>query len=134
MALAVRAVRLGQRWTPVGLLLATAAFGAGFLVLHGFEYYHEWEEHLVPGPWFRFEGADPGRAAMFFWIYFALTGLHSLHVLIGVLIMLVLALLVCFRRLNRDRYMGVEVCGLYWHFVDIVWVFLFPLLYLAGAR
>ena len=134
MALGVRAMRLGQRWLTIWLLLATAAFGVGFLILHGIEYHHEWEAHLVPGAHFQFEGADPAKAQMFFWIYFALTGLHSLHVLIGVLIMVGLAALVFFKFINREKYMAVEICGLYWHFVDIVWVFLFPLLYLAGAR
>lgn len=134
MALGVRAVRLGQRRRAAGLLVATAALGAGFLVLHGFEYWHEWHEHLVPGAQFRWEGAEAGRAQMFFWIYFALTGLHSLHVLIGAALMLVLAVLVWNQRIDRDNPMAAEVSGLYWHFVDIVWVFLFPLLYLAGAR
>ncbi len=134
MALSVRAMRLGQRALTIWLLLATAAFGFGFLVLHGCEYFHEWQEHLVPGRYFRFKGAEPHKAQMFFWIYFALTGLHSLHVLIGALLMLVLALLVFKQRITEEKYMPLEISGLYWHFVDIVWVFLFPLLYLAGAR
>ena len=134
MALSVRAMRLGQRSLTIRLLLATAALGFGFLVLHGIEYFHEWQEHLVPGRDFRFEGADPARAQMFFWIYFALTGLHSLHVLIGALLMLALAVLVFLEKINHEKYMAIEISGLYWHFVDIVWVFLFPLLYLAGAR
>lgn len=137
MVLSVRALRLGARRACIGLLLATAALGAGFLVLHGCEYFHEWKEGLFPGRGFHFEGAAPRDAAhaeMFFWIYFALTGLHSLHVLIGVGIMLTLAGLVFFKKLDHERYMPLEISGLYWHFVDIVWVFLFPLLYLVGAR
>ncbi len=134
MAFAVRAVRLGQRWMSILLLGVTAVFGAGFLVIHGFEYHHEWTEHLVPGGSFAFEGADPHRAQMFFWLYFATTGLHSLHVLIGVALMLVLAVLVLLEKITAARFMTVEIAGLYWHFVDVVWVFLFPLYYLAGAR
>lgn len=134
MVLGVRAMRLGQRTLTIWLLLATAALGLGFLVLHGCEYYHEWHEHLVPGRDFKFEGAYPAKAQMFFWIYFALTGLHSLHVLIGTLLMLTLALLVFKQKINSEKYMTLEISGLYWHFVDLVWVFLFPLLYLAGAR
>lgn len=134
MVLAVRALRLGRYSASVALLLATALCGAGFLVLHGCEYFHEWKEHLVPGRHFAFEGAEPAHAQMFFWIYFALTGLHSLHVFLGVVLLLALAALVSLKKLNAEKYLPLEISGLYWHFVDLVWVFLFPLLYLAGAR
>ncbi len=134
MVLAVRALRLGQRLPSIALLLATATLGCGFLVLHGTEYYHEWQEHLVPGRYFQFEGPHLTEAQLFFWLYFALTGLHSFHVIIGVVLMLVLAASVFERRLDAERYIALEVSGLYWHFVDIVWVFLFPLLYLIGLR
>ncbi len=133
MALGVRALRVGQRQLTVALLLATAALGVAFLVLHGFEYHNEWKEHLVPGPRFNMHGADPQKAQMFFWLYFATTGLHSLHVIIGVLLMLTLTVLVCLKKVDAERFMAVEIGGLYWHFVDIVWVFLFPLYYLAGT-
>ena len=134
MALSVRALQLGQKWVSCGLLCATACFGMIFLILHGCEYYHEWHEHLFPGRSFHYEGPNPDRAQMFFVIYFCLTGLHSLHVLIGVILLLFLAVLVATGRLDRPRIMALEITGLYWHFVDIVWVFLFPLLYLPGAR
>lgn len=134
MALAVRAIQLGQRGLTCALLAATALFGAAFLCLHGFEYYREWEEHLVPGRSFHYEGAHGARAQMFFVIYFCLTGLHSIHVLVGVLLLLTLTVLVAMGRIDRERFMAIEISGLYWHFVDIVWVFLFPLLYLPGAR
>ncbi len=108
--------------------------GTAFLCLHGYEYYREWREHLVPGPAFPFEGQSPARAEMFYVLYFCLTGLHSLHVFVGVVMMLVLIALIKIRRVDSRRFMAVEIIGLYWHFVDIVWVFLFPLLYLPGAR
>ena len=82
-----------------------------------------------------FESAPQPQAELFFWLYFTMTGLHALHVLVGVFVIGVLALL-CWRGHFPlpERYMPMEVTGLYWHFVDIVWVFLFPLLYLVGNR
>jgi cytochrome c oxidase subunit 3 len=134
MALAVRGIKLGQKGPALALLGATALFGVLFLVMHGYEYYHDWTAHHVPGRMFQFQGANSARAQLFFWIYFCLTGLHSLHVLIGILLILTLMILVWTDRIGRERPMAVEIVGLYWHFVDIVWVFLFPLLYLPGAR
>lgn len=134
MALALRAIRMGQRGAAMGLLFTTAACGIGFLVLHGFEYRHEYHEHLFPGPHFALTGRDPQDAQMFFWLYFVTTGLHSLHVLIGVLLILTLSVFTATRRITSEKYMAVEIIGLYWHFVDIIWVFLFPLYYLAGAH
>ena len=134
MALAVRAIQLGQKSVTILFLGATAFLGLAFLGLHAHEYYMEWREHLVPGRMFQFEGENPGHAQLFFWLYFCLTGLHSLHVLIGVLLIVTLMVLVGMDRIDRERFMAVEICGLYWHFVDIVWVFLFPLLYLPGAH
>ena len=135
MALAVHAARAGSRWL-CGLLLFTAAtIGAGFLVVHGFEYYHDFTEHHVPGKLFAFAGDAPAnQVQLFFLLYFLLTGLHSVHVTIGVGLLLVLALQAWAGRFSRDYYNPVEVGGLYWHFVDIVWVFLFPLLYLVAPR
>lgn len=134
MALAVRNIQLGATRATMALLLATAALGVTFLCLHGYEYYHEYSEHLFPGSTFHFEGSNPQRAEIFYWLYFATTGLHSFHVLIGVVLMLVIALKTARRTVGRERYMPVEITGLYWHFVDIVWVFLYPLFYLAGTR
>jgi cytochrome c oxidase subunit 3 len=134
MALAVRSTQLDKLRLASTFLGATALLGTAFLCLHGYEYYREWREHLVPGPAFHFEGQSPARAEMFYVLYFCLTGLHSLHVFVGVVMMLVLIALIKIRRVDSRRFMAVEIIGLYWHFVDIVWVFLFPLLYLPGAR
>ncbi|HEX4665136.1 MAG TPA: cytochrome c oxidase subunit 3 family protein [Chthoniobacterales bacterium] len=134
MALAVRASQLERRKPLVWLLLATALLGIGFMLIKGFEYHKDFVEHLVPGVNFQWHEANPTAAELFFWLYFAMTGLHAIHVTVGILVMLVLALLAWRRRFENGNYMPVEVAGLYWHFVDIVWVFLFPLLYLAGHR
>ncbi len=117
-----------------GLLVLTAALGAGFLVLHAYEYYTDWVEHHVPGRSFHWEGADAGHAHLFFLIYFLLTGLHSLHVAIGVGLLGFMAVLAWRGRFSREYHNPIEITGLYWHFVDMVWVFLFPLLYLIATR
>ncbi len=134
MALAVRAAELGKRRPLLWLLLATAFLGVIFLGVKGFEYHKDFVDHLVPGVNFQWHEANPRGAEMFFWIYFAMTGLHAIHVTVGVVVMLTLALLAWRGRFAGGNYMPVEIAGLYWHFVDIVWIFLFPLLYLAGHR
>jgi len=134
MALAVRAAELGRQKQLVRLLLATAFFGIVFMTVKGFEYHKDFVDHLVPGANFHWAGADPGNAELFFWVYFAMTGLHAIHVTVGIGIILVLALLAWRGKFSGGNYAPVEVAGLYWHFVDIVWIFLFPLLYLAGHR
>ena len=133
MALAVRAAELGRRKQLVRLLLATALFGILFMTIKGFEYRKDFVEHLVPRFDFRWDGPDAANAELFFWIYFALTGLHAIHVTVGIVLILVLALFASAGKFSQN-FMPVEITGLYWHFVDIVWVFLFPLLYLAGHR
>lgn len=134
MAVAVRASLLGQRKHLIWLLLATAFLGIIFMGIKGFEYQTDFTDHLVPGAAFRWHEANPNAAEIFFWLYFAMTGLHAIHVTVGIFVMLVLALLAARRKFDGGNYMPIEVAGLYWHFVDIVWVFLFPLLYLAGHR
>ncbi|MBA3651282.1 MAG: cytochrome c oxidase subunit 3 family protein [Chthoniobacterales bacterium] len=134
MALAVRAAQLGRRGHLIWLLLATAFLGMVFMGVKGIEYHKDFTEHLVPGAAFQWHEANPGAAEMFFWLYFAMTGLHAIHVTVGIVLMLVLAWLAHRGKFTNGDYMTVEVVGLYWHFVDIVWVFLFPMLYLAGHR
>ncbi len=134
MALAVRAAQLGRRRQLLWLLLGTALLGLVFLGVKGVEYHKDFTEHLVPGAHFVWNEARPQAAEIFFWLYFAMTGLHAIHVTVGIAVMLVLAVLAQRRHFENGNYMPVEVAGLYWHFVDIVWVFLFPLLYLAGHR
>jgi cytochrome c oxidase subunit 3 len=134
MALAVRAAELKQRKRLVWLLLGTAFFGTIFMAIKGFEYHKDFVDHLIPGADFEWHEANPAQAQIFFWLYFAMTGLHAIHVTVGIFVMLVLALLARFGKFTAGHHTPVEIAGLYWHFVDIVWIFLFPLLYLAGHR
>lgn len=134
MALAVRAAHLGSRKFLVACLLLTISLGSAFLVVKGFEYHTDYTEHLVPGAHFQWEGNGARQAQMFFWLYFILTALHALHVTIGLVILTVVTVLSLRGQINAANPMIAEITGLYWHFVDIVWVFLFPLLYLVGHR
>lgn len=135
MAMAVHAAQTGSRRLLAILLLGAAAIGAGFLVLHGFEYYTDYTEHHIPGKFFHYDGpAADNKVQLFFTLYLCMTGLHSLHVLIGVTALTVLAVQAWRGKYSKEYYTPVEVGGLYWHFVDVVWVFLFPLLYLASPR
>jgi len=135
MALGVWASQMGRRSLLMVCLLLTIFFAGVFMVNKGFEYTAHWNEHLFPGANFRFEEnpAIEGPAELFFFLYFAMTGLHGLHVTIGIGIMLWLLYMAYRRRLGPSYYTPVEVTGLYWHFVDLVWIFLFPLLYLIGG-
>ncbi len=109
-------------------------FGTVFLGVKAIEYTDKFTHHLVPGPHFRWEGQHPAAAEMFYSLYFCMTGLHALHMIIGLGIMTWLLVTALEDRYDSDYYTPVEVAGLYWHFVDIVWIFLFPLLYLIGAH
>jgi cytochrome c oxidase subunit III len=135
MALAVRAAQTSSpAKTQVRWLLATIALGTGFLGVKYIEYSDKFTHHLVPGPHFQWEGLYPKPAEQFYSLYFAMTGLHALHMIIGIGIMFVITFLAWRNTFDEEYYTPVEVAGLYWHFVDIVWIFLFPLLYLIGRH
>ena len=134
MALAVRSVQLGQRKAAVTFLFLTLLLGLTFLGIKGLEYYHKYEDHLIPGSGFMYEGeANPQYAQLFFVLYFVMTGFHGLHMIIGAGVVIYFIIRVWQRAFPPENYVPVEMLGLYWHFVDIVWVFLFPLLYLIGG-
>jgi cytochrome c oxidase subunit 3 len=135
MALGVRAAQTSApARTQVAWIVATMGFGATFLVVKAIEYGDKFKHHLVPGPNFKWEGLHPAPAEMFYSLYFCMTGLHALHMVIGLGIMTWLAIMAWRRTFDAGYYTPVEVAGLYWHFVDIVWIFLFPLLYLIGGH
>jgi cytochrome c oxidase subunit 3 len=134
MALAVHSAEEGRRRAIIIFLIATMILGAAFLGVKFYEYYQKFEEHLVPGWDFKFEGANPGPAAIFFSFYFAMTGMHALHMIIGFGLQTYLAVAAWQDRFSAEYHTPVEIVGLYWHFVDIVWIFLFPLLYLLGRH
>ena len=135
MALAVRAAQTDQPGRTQAVWIGlTMLFGTAFLGVKAIEYTDKFTHHLVPGPHFRWEGHHPAAAEMFYSLYFCMTGLHALHMIIGLGIMTWLLVTALKDRYDSDYYTPVEVAGLYWHFVDIVWIFLFPLLYLIGAH
>ncbi len=153
MALAVHAAQLGRKKAQNRWLFLVMLCALTFLVIKGIEYHNKYVEHLIPGSSFQYHSVAEGeggqaprmssetgfavpqsiprdKAQMFFVLYFCMTGLHGIHVVIGLIVMAVLAWLTSRNSpLVRD-YMPVEMAGLYWHFVDIVWIFLFPLFYL----
>ena len=135
MALAVRAAQTSQgRRTQVLFLGITMLFGLAFLGIKAIEYTDKFVHHHVPGPYFHWDGHYPKAAEQFYSLYFAMTGLHALHMIVGIGIMSVITWMAWRRTFDADYYTPVEVAGLYWHFVDIVWIFLFPLLYLIGGH
>jgi cytochrome c oxidase subunit 3 len=134
MALAVRSAQLTKTRQLAGFLTATILLGLIFMGIKGVEYYHKAEHHLVPGASFQFEGPHARGVELFMSFYFAMTGLHALHMVIGVGILGTLLLMALRGRFSAAYYTPVELSGLYWHFVDIIWIFLYPLLYLLGRH
>ena len=148
MACAVHFAQRGRKSPQIILMMVTMFLAICFLGIKGVEYSAKFREHLVPGIHFVWEpGNLPGsssstsneppvtrdQAQMFFSLYFALTGLHALHIIIGVFIMGTLTLMLMGNHSATRYFMPVEMTGLYWHFVDIVWIFLYPLLYLIPS-
>ena len=131
MALAVRFSQLARRETVQRLLWVTAALGAAFLAVKFIEYAMEWHEGLVPG--LHFTIVENARTtALFFFLYFLATGVHALHLTIGIITVLWLSWRLRKPPFPDGRADDVEVLGLYWHFVDAVWIFLYPLFYLVS--
>jgi cytochrome c oxidase subunit 3 len=143
VALAVRASQLGKRKQLVNLLLATMFFGVCFLGIKGHEWHEEYVNHHVPTFYFSAHDLEPGnanlhmdpeRAKIFFSLYFALTGVHALHMIVGLGIFGVITFMAWRGKFSPEYHTPIEIAGLYWHFVDIVWIYLFPLLYLIDRR
>ena len=163
MVLAVHAAQLGKQKMIQFWLIATMILGAAFLGIKTIEYSAKIEHHLVPGPNFNFDpahittehgsqhaGAVPGGAGhnflqalervqprnvqLFYSFYFIMTGMHAIHMIVGEGIMLVMLIMTRKGYFRKEYYNPIEISGLYWHFVDIVWIFLFPLLYLVGRH
>jgi cytochrome c oxidase subunit III len=134
MALAVRAAALGKKQHVVIFLILTILLGAVFLGVKVVEYKEKFDHHLVPGPGFLFEGPHKNAAEIFYSLYFSMTGLHALHMIVGIPILAVIAWMAHRGKFSPAYHTPVEMVGLYWHFVDIVWIFLFPLLYLVGGK
>jgi cytochrome c oxidase subunit 3 len=130
VALAYHYSREGRNRLAAGLLLLTVLFGVTFLVVKYFEYSHHFHAGHLPGRYYSYPGLTVAGASMFWTIYFLMTGLHGIHVVAGMGVLVWLAV-----GAWRGSYGGayttpIEVGGMYWHLVDLVWIFLFPLLYL----
>ena len=134
MVLAVRSAQLGRARQIAGWLAATMTLGTTFLVIKGFEYHHKWVHHLIPGADFHLEGTTDPAAQTFFVLYFCMTGLHALHMIVGLGLLAFLVPKALRGEFSAENHNWVEGVGLYWHFVDIIWIFLFPLLYLLGRH
>lgn len=130
MALAVHAHEEQRQRAAPRLLLLAAACGVLFLFIKGSEYAHDWREHLFPGPGFSLRGET--GAEIFFWLYFAMTALHALHLAIGIAATLLFAFGLRLQWPLVQPAQRLDALALYWHFVDSVWIFLYPLLYLVG--
>ena len=139
MAMAVFSAQTGKKKLVVIFLLLTMILGCAFVGIKGVEYFEHYEHHLVPGDGFRYENpvnpdVNVANVEMFFVLYFGLTGLHAIHMIIGVGLVIWIMIRGMRGEFSIEYYSPVEVTGLYWHFVDIVWIFLFPLLYLIGRH
>src|SRR5438477_11406334 len=134
MVLAVHAAESGHRRALILFLLATMALGCVFLGVKAFEYRTEYLEHHIPGWGFQFKADHFLHAQIFFSLYFIMTGLHALHMIIGLGVMAVMVWLSYRGTITSEYVNPIEISGLYWHFVDIIWIFLFPLLYLIGRH
>lgn len=137
MVLAVRSAQIGSRKALIVFLILTILLGGVFLGVKAYEWNEKFEEHHVPGPTFHLEKApagDQGPAQLFFSLYFTMTGLHALHMVIGEGLMLFLLWHAYKGKYTSTYYTPVDIGGLYWHFVDIIWIYLFPLLYLIARH
>jgi cytochrome c oxidase subunit 3 len=145
MALAVRSAQLGKRKAIVGFLLLTLVLGSVFLGIKVVEYSIKYQEQLVPGLNFNYEHLaellghsltlfEAKHIELFFGLYFTMTGFHALHMVIGAGLIIYFAIRSWRGAYPPENYVPIEMMGMYWHFVDLVWVFLFPLLYLIGRH
>jgi cytochrome c oxidase subunit 3 len=132
MAIADRAVRADRRALLTRCLAITALLGLVFLGIKAYEYHGKFAAHLVPGPGFVAPPGSRPQLQIFYFLYFAMTGLHAVHMIGGLAAVGWLWRLNSRGRLNSGRPEPVAIVGLYWHFVDCIWVFLYPLFYLAG--
>ncbi len=134
MAFAVRAAQLGKKKHITAFLVMTLLLACTFMVVKFIEYKDKWDHHLIPGMDFVWtDPGDPRTVQLFYGFYFCMTGMHGLHVIIGVGLIIWLLIRVKQNKFTSEYYAPIENFGLYWHFVDLIWIFLFPLLYLIGG-
>ncbi len=134
MALAVNSAQLDRRRPLMLFLLLTVVFGTAFMGIKAVEYYQHYVDGLMPGVNWTYQGSDSGPLELFFLLYFFMTGLHAIHLTIGIIIVLAIFVRAWRHDFDGGYYTPIEMMGLYWHFVDIIWIFLFPLLYLISVN
>ncbi|MEZ4704909.1 MAG: cytochrome c oxidase subunit 3 family protein [Bdellovibrionota bacterium] len=132
VALGIREIQLGRAKTSWKYLLVTILLACVFLVIKYFEYAHKFHEGQLPGKFYTYEGIVGTNPHVFFSIYFLLTGIHAFHILIGISLLTWVMIRTMKGHFSSEYYTPVEITGLYWHLVDLIWIFLFPLLYLIG--
>jgi cytochrome c oxidase subunit 3 len=132
MSLAVHAIQLGNAKACVKWMLLTGLLGVAFLGVKGLEYADDIHKHLVPGASFALPN-HPG-AQIFFYLYWAMTGLHAVHLIVGLLLLAIFAYFTSRGRYSPQYHNPVELIGIYWGFVDLIWIFLYPLLYLIDRH
>lgn len=132
MALAIRSIQLDRQQKTLYFLLATIGLAAAFLVVKYFEYSHKIHLGQLPGKFYTYHGIEGTNPHIFFTIYFAMTGLHALHIVGGMTVLTWVSIRTAQKKFKSTYYTPVELAGLYWHFVDLVWIYLFPMLYLIG--
>lgn len=132
VALAIRDMQLGKRSRCIINLALTIALAFVFLVIKYFEYSHKIHLGQLPGKFYTFTGIEGTNPHVFFSIYFLLTGIHAFHILVGISLLTWILIRVKKGSFSPEYYAPIEIVGLYWHLVDLIWIFLFPLLYLIG--
>ena len=132
MALAIRFIQLNERKKSIGLLVTTFLLAGVFLVVKYFEYSHKFHVGQLPGRFYTYTGIEGANPHIFFSVYFLMTGLHGIHVIAGMIAIGWTLRKTIKGKLSSEYYTPMEMTGLYWHLVDMIWIFLFPLLYLIG--
>lgn len=132
MALAVRSMQLGKKQETLALLWSTLILASVFLVIKYFEYSHKFHLGQLPGKYYTFVGVEGNNPHIFFSIYFIMTGLHGFHVIAGMIVITWMIIKTSRNKFSPEYYTPLELTGLYWHLVDLIWIYLFPLLYLIG--
>ncbi len=134
MSLAIHASATGKQIQAYWLLILTAAIGVLFLILKFKEYFIHYHEHKAPGIWFNSHEPQAFAEQMFFFFYFAMTGLHAIHLTIGIVLVLTVAARNSMGRFNAQYHTPISIVGLYWHFVDVMWTFMYVIFYLPGMH
>lgn len=132
MALAIRCMQLNQKQGTLINLWLTLGLAGTFLVVKYFEYAHKFHLGQLPGKYYTFTGVEGTNPHVFFSIYFAMTGLHGTHVIAGMVMITWMIIRTMKNEFSSEYYTPIEMTGLFWHLVDLVWIFLFPLLYLIS--